>query len=100
MDYEKSATSEIAHNLEKKKTAKIFELITEHLGYEPVVSEALVNMRHSVHADGSETYSWGETPIVSFHTVQIPVLLSEPYTVKGELTYQSHITPKTDTSDV
>lgn len=99
MNYEKSAALEIAHNLEKKKTVKIFELITEHLGYEPVVSEALSNMRHSVHADGSETYSWGDTPIVSFHTVQIPVLLAEPYKVKRELAYQSHITPKQDTTD-
>ena len=103
MDYEKSAALEIAHNLEKKKTAKIFELITEHLGYEPVISEALQHLKQLHYPDGTSVWEWDEVPIVTFHPLEVPFFdkfapLSTEIT--QTLAYQSHITPKTDGDNV
>ncbi len=83
-----------AEQLERKKTKILFELITAHLGYEPVVSEALTKLGHSIQADGSSLFTWDGMPIVTFNGLK-PQPFNKYDAAGTEITltveYQSHV---------
>ena len=93
-DLHHKMTRDAAEQLENKKTKVLFELLEKHLGGEPSISEALTNLRHCVQADGSELFRWGETPIVTFRPLDIPLPSKydrDPYHVTHTIGYQSHV---------
>ncbi|QZI89389.1 hypothetical protein SIPHO063v1_p0031 [Vibrio phage PS10B.1] len=94
VDLTRELMRDAAEQLENKKTKVLFELLQKHLGYEPTVTEALTNLKHSPQADGSDLYLWGGVPIVTFNGLKPQPFTkhnSDPYTVTHTIEYQSHV---------